>query len=837
MGLAGLAYRAFFGRKGPVVSGDLSIAGPEKPIRIRRDRWAVPHIEAAGERDAWFGLGFCQGQDRALQLELLMRVGRGTLSELVGREGLIIDRLCRRIGFSRAAKAQLSVLDPAIRANLEAFAAGVNSGRTAGLPASSSDFQLLRSRPSSFFPEDCLSVMGLMSFSLASNWDAELMRLKVLEADGSEALAALGGGYPHDLPVSIPPGALAGRALNRMAAELRALREATGFSGSSNNWALSPGRTASGRPILANDPHLPPDIPSQWYLAHRMTTGWAAAGAAFVGGPAIAIGHNGCSAWGVTAGFVDNTDLFLEEVGPDGKSVRGADGFVPCEVRRERISVRGGKTVEEEVLVTPRGPLIGPYLAGGAGSLSLRAVWLDSLPVRGLLCVHRARTFDEFRKNFAEWPFLPLNLAYADAAGNIGWQLAARPLAQGRRDGAAMGADPEAGWDGWCLFRPCPVENPEGFVASANNKPLADGDGAFEGDWLDGFRMARICEALGERRGWDRESTARLQMDLESLPWRRLRQSVMDAPDSDPRTKRAQDLLREWDGKVAADSPAAAVFEFFVSRMSRRAVEAKAPHSAPWVLGKGSNPLSPFSELAALRAGRLAELMIEQPRGWFQKSWPEEIAAALAQAVADLQKRFGPDPTRWAWGRIRTLTFRNPLGSKAPLGGLFNRGPFPWGGDASHRGPGFGRPFLIPRPTHYVPPPARCWTGGMGILPLGPSGRTIRDPASPHYDDLLPLYLKGEGVATLSSEVVRSATVNELRLTRRRPRSSLPARRLGGRGLDQLLEFLAGLGEAFFRGGQEFFGVSELKVVRLVVRKFGAGVLHGLFEPHDHSFQ
>ncbi len=772
MGLAGLAYRAFFGRKGPVVSGDLSIAGPEKPIRIRRDRWAVPHIEAAGERDAWFGLGFCQGQDRALQLELLMRVGRGTLSELVGREGLIIDRLCRRIGFSRAAKAQLSVLDPAIRANLEAFAAGVNSGRTAGLPASSSDFQLLRSRPSSFFPEDCLSVMGLMSFSLASNWDAELMRLKVLEADGSEALAALGGGYPHDLPVSIPPGALAGRALNRMAAELRALREATGFSGGSNNWALSPGRTASGRPILANDPHLPPDIPSQWYLAHLMTPEWAAAGAAFVGGPAIAIGHNGCSAWGVTAGFVDNTDLFLEEVGPDGKSVRGADGFVPCEVRRERISVRGGKTVEEEVLVTPRGPLIGPYLAGGAGSLSLRAVWLDPLPVRGLLCVHRARTFDEFRKNFAEWPFLPLNLAYADAAGNIGWQLAGQAPVRRKGEGMVprLGADPEAGWDGLVPFSAMPfVENPEGgFVASANNKPLADGDGAFlSGDWLDGFRMARICEALGERRGWDRESTARLQMDLESLPWRRLRQSVMDAPDSDPRTKRAQDLLREWDGKVAADSPAAAVFEFFVSRMSRRAVEAKAPHSAPWVLGKGSNPLSPFSELAALRAGRLAELMIEQPRGWFQKSWPEEIAAALAQAVADLQKRFGPDPTRWAWGRIRTLTFRNPLGSKAPLGGLFNRGPFPWGGDAytvAQASADLLNPTANP---HYVPT-ARAvldvgeWESCRWVLPGGQSG----DPASPHYDDLLPLYLKGEGVAIAwSSEVVRSATVNELRLT------------------------------------------------------------------------
>lgn len=146
MGIAGLAYRAFFGRKGPVVSGELAVTGIDHSLMIRRDRFGIPHIEAAGERDAWYGLGFCQGQDRALQLEMLMRVGRGTLSELVGREGLIIDRLSRRIGFNRAARAQLAVVDPAIRANLEAFASGVNSGRAAGLPSSTSDFKLLRAQ-------------------------------------------------------------------------------------------------------------------------------------------------------------------------------------------------------------------------------------------------------------------------------------------------------------------------------------------------------------------------------------------------------------------------------------------------------------------------------------------------------------------------------------------------------------------------------------------------------------------------------------------------------------------------------------------------------------------
>lgn len=772
MGIAGLAYRALFGRKGPVVSGELSAAGLDRSLKIRRDRFGIPHIEAAGERDAWFGLGFCQGQDRALQLELLMRVGRGTLSELVGREGLIVDRLCRRIGFARAARAQLEALEPSIRANLGAFAAGVNAGRTHGLPSTTSDFKLLRARPSPFAPEDCLAVMGLMSFSLASNWDAELMRLKVLEADGSGALAALGGGYPRDLPVSSPPGALAGRSLDRLAAELRALREATGFTGGSNNWALAPSRTASGRPILANDPHLPPEIPSQWYLAHLTTPEWAAAGAAFVGGPAIAIGHNGCAAWGVTAGFVDNTDLFLEEVGPDGRSVRGADGFVPCELRQERIPVRGSKAVEEEVLVTPRGPLIGDYLAGGAGSLSLRATWLDPLPVRGLLCVHRAKTFAEFRRNFSEWPFLPLNLAYADTGGNIGWQLAGQAPVRRKGDGMVprLGADPEAGWEGMVAFDRMPwVENPEeGFVASANNKPAADGDGVFLGaDWLDGFRMARICEALGSRRGWDREATAKLQMDLESLPWRRMREFLLKAPESGAMTRRGQELLREWDGRVSPDSPAAAVFEFFMARMSRRVVEAKAPHSAPWALGKGSNPMAPFSELASLRAGRLAELMAEQPPGWFQRPWPEEIAHALSQAVIELEKRFGRDPSRWAWGRIRTLTFRNPLGRKGPLGGLFNRGPFPWGGDG-YTVAQASADLLDPASNPHYVPTARAvidvgdWEACRWVLPGGQSG----DPASAHYDDLLPYYLRGDGVPIpWSAEAVRAAAVSELRLT------------------------------------------------------------------------
>ncbi|UCH10867.1 MAG: penicillin acylase family protein [Fidelibacterota bacterium] len=765
-------FRLLLGRRLPLTTGTLEVSGINQPVLIRRDGYGISYIEAKGDEDAWYGLGFCHGQDRAFQLEGLVRVVRGTLAELVGPAALPVDRLSRRIGFCHAAEQQSEALDDGIRQMLEAYAQGVTDGAKVGCRQLAHEFALLRTQPTPYCAADVLGVLKLMSFNLASNWDSELARLKILTEDGPEALEALDPAYPAWLPVTSPPTALAGSTVDRLAEDLAVFRATVGQGGGSNNWAIAPSRTATGRAILANDPHLAPVLPPYWYLAHVRTPDWAVAGASFVGAPTFPAGHNGTAAWGITAGLLDNTDLFIEEIGPDGRSVREGDQFVPCETRLETIHVKGGETVEEEVLVTPRGPIIGPALEGEVGAISLRATWLDPRPVNGLLQIHRARSFEEFRRAFEQWPALPLNMAYADTSGTVGWQLVGEAPQRQKGWGTIPlpGWDPKVGWeDDPIPFDEMPhLADPEiGFVATANNQPTPEGDGPFLGtDWIDGYRLARIVEALEARHDWDLVSVQALQMDQKSLPWRDLRDIVLAVPADTDEARQALAMMEAWDGVLTAGSPAAAIFEFFVAQMARRIAEAKAPRAAQWALGKGFTPLVPHSMFSARRVGHLVRLVREQPEGWFERPWPQEMADALATVIRTLREQYGNDPNQWAWGRVRPLTLCHSVGERAPLDQVFNLGPFAWGGDASTVSQAAtdpadptANPYFIASLLMVVD--VGNWDENRFALPGGQSG----NPLSPHYDDQLALWQRGEGVSIAwSATKVEQATRSMLRL-------------------------------------------------------------------------
>ncbi len=510
MNLPRFLLRLLLGRRLPRTRGTLSVAGLRANLQIHRDRWGIPYIEAADELDAYFGIGFCHGQDRAFQLELLLRAARGTLSELVGRDALPVDRLSRRIGFHRSAQEQWPVLDPAVQAMIEAYTRGVTAGATLGLPQRPHEFVLLRSRPTPWTPFDCLALVKLISFLLASNWDIELVRLKVLLEDGPDALAALDPAYPSWHPsIAVPSGQPIAPALDRLAEELKAFAALVPVGGGSNNWSLAPSKTATGRPIVANDPHLDAGLPPHWYLIQARTPQWSVAGATFLGGPAVQAGHNGHAAWGVTAGLIDQTDLFREQIGPDRRSVRESDRFVPCPVREEVIAIKGEESVVEEVLITPRGPIVSPALRGVSEGLSLRALWLDPLPLDGLMHLHRVRSFEEFKRAAEHWPATSQSIVYADQTGTIGWQMFGQ--APRRRKGwgliPAPGWVPEYGWEPDLVqAEELPhVQDPaDGFVATANNQPLPEGVGPFLGvDWLDGYRAASISRELKARADWD----------------------------------------------------------------------------------------------------------------------------------------------------------------------------------------------------------------------------------------------------------------------------------------------------------------------------------------------
>ncbi len=764
--------QAVLGKRLPITEGSLDVAGVDATVRIGRDAYGIAYVDADTDADAWFGLGFVHGQDRAFQLESILRLLRGTLSELIGPDTLPLDQLSRRIGFRRSALAQVDALDDDIRAMLEAYAAGTYQGATVGSSKVAHEFVLLKAKPTPYEAADVLGLMKLMPFLLASNWDAELLRFKMLTEDGPEAMLALDPTYPEWLPATAPVGREAGAAIDRLAADLELFTATAGMGGGSNNWAIAGNRTESGRPIVANDPHLAPSHPSHWYLARVSTPEWQVAGATLLGAPGFPVGFNRRCAWGVTAGLTDNTDLFLEEIGPDGASIRVGEEFVRCTVHHETINVKGGESVVEDVLETPHGPIIGPALTENEAAIAMRAVWLDPLPVRGLLDLQTAASPDDVREAYRYWPALPLNVVSGYDNGDIAWQLAGdAPI---RKSGS--GTMPVAGWDpesGWMDERvgiddlPGVVNPEEGFVATANNKPLAADEGAFVGyDFIDGYRAARITERLAEREDWTLESVGELQMDRTPIPWREIRDVVLGVDAGDPGTRRAVSLLRSWDGVVGIKSPAASVYEIFIAKMARRIVLAKAPNTAEWALGKGMSALTLEMGIFTKRTGHLSNLVRRQPDGWFEGGWDDEIAAALADTIELLVELHGHEASGWEWGTVRPLTFKHPIGEKKPMDKVFNLGPFPWGGDSntiaqaavSFLDPTANSPFVA---SMRMAVDVGEWDANRFILPGGQSG----NPMSPHYDDQLDLYREGGAISIAwSPEKLATALVETLEI-------------------------------------------------------------------------
>ena len=762
--------RLGLGRRLPVTEGALSVAGLDHAVTIRRDRYGIPHLRAQTDVDAWFGLGFCQGQDRSFQIESLSRVVRGTVAELVGGDGLPIDRLSRRIGFHLAATEHEHQLGNAALAALEAFCAGVNAGRSTGSRKPAHEFALLRATPTPFTAADVLGILLLQAFALAANWDAELARLTILEHDGADALAAVDPSYPQWHPVTAPPGATAGDAVQGLRDDIDRFRRWVPMGGASNNWAVAGSRTSTGRPVFANDPHLRGVLPPHWYLAHLDTPDWSVAGAVLAGTPGFASAHNGHVAWGVTAGLVDNTDLFVEEIGHDGRSVRRGDDLVPCEIRREVIHVKGGDDVEEDVLVTPHGPIVGPALPHAPEAISMAATWLRSQRVGVLFELTTARTVRELRDALEQWHGPSLNVVMADDTGAIGWKLAGE--APVRR--AGVGAlplpawDPDVGWDGVVPFADMPeaFDPDTGWIATANTRPVAGGDERLGVDWIEGYRLARIGELLADRDDWDVTSALAMQLDTVTVTWRELRDHVLDvAPGADSAV--AHRLLGDWDGDVARHSAAAAVFVLWLCELERRAAFAKAPIAADFAVGKTFSPegLVANNLFAFNRTGHLVALLRERPDGWFD-DWDTEIVGSLAVAEQTLRARFGADPEAWQWGDVRPLTLRHPVGARKPLDRVFNIGPMPWSGDFTTVSQS-GAPPLDPLGDPSAIASLRMavdvgnWDAARFALPGGQSG----NPVSPHYRNQVDAWRRGIGLPMPFSEsAVAAATVATLHL-------------------------------------------------------------------------
>ena len=738
-----------FGKRLPTLDRTLILPGIADRVTIRRDRHGIPHIDAASDVDAYFGLGFCHAQDRGFQLESMLRIGRGTLAEVLGDKAVSIDQLSRRIGFRRSSEAQLPVIADDVKSWIQGYVSGINAGFEQSKKPH--EFAILGFEPTAWDVADVLAFLKLQSFMLPSNWDVELTRLRLLQSDGPDALQKLD-------PAPVQAGMATNHSManvNALSVELKQFQDYAPPGGGSNNWVIAGSRTKSGKPIVANDPHLAPVVPSWWYLAHLRTAQWQIAGATFVGGPAFPTAHNDHGAWGITAGLTDNTDLFIET---------NLDDYPAVE---EVIRVKGKPDIVEKVHITPRGPIVTPALSVNGVSLAMRAVWLDPLPLRGLMDSPSSSDFKSFRQPFREWPCLPLNLVYGGVDGTIGYQLAGQLPIRKSTHGLMpqRGDSPLSQWsDSRVSFDDMPtIVNPErGFIATANFYP--EGAHIEVGhDFCDGYRVWSIENNLAAKaEDWTVADSLALQMNVDSLPWQSIRDIVLSLESEQERLAEAMNLLREWDGSLSKESAAATICELFLQQMSIRVAQAVAPNGYAEALGgaagKGPSTRSLFGDR---RIGHLCKLIQDQPAGWFDKPWPKVMTDTLLSVMKFLHEKHGPSPKWWQWGDLHTLTIRHSiLGKHKVLRPLFNLPPMASGGDPNTINQSGYRTLDAVDDIHNIPTMRAVidvsdWSNSRYVLSGGQSG----NPLSPHFDDLLPLWQRGEGVpiAWAADDVLRAA--------------------------------------------------------------------------------
>ena len=493
------------------------------------------------------------------------------------------------------------------------------------------------------------------------------------------------------------------------------------------------------------------------------------------GTPGIAVGHNESVAWGITAGQVDNTDLFIEEFNDAGDQVRGPEGWEPVERWSETIRVKGSDDVRLDIVETGRGPVIGDVLDPDCGALSIKATWLAPRDAQGILVTHLADSLNDLFDRMGYWPGLSMNVVAGDVDGVIGWKLVGDTPQ--RSDG--FGILPTPAWDptaGWADDPVPPSDMPTliapeaGFVTTANNRAVPDDYPTFiTHDWQDAYRATRATELLEAKTDWDIDSTLSMQLDRVSLVWRDVRAAVEAVDPSNTAVRDALLILKGWDGDLATDSTAASVFQAFLWDIIGRVCREKAPRSYDWAIGRSMFSLLPAATVGSRRMQHIVQVIAEQPDDWFASStWPQELAGALGHAIQECTARFGSDTDRWHWGRVRPLTLTHPVSNASPLmAKAFDVGPIPFGGSAHTLNNGAVLPSDIwANPYGVASMRMVCevgrWNSTRFILAGGQSG----NPCSPHYDDMVPLWTAGDGVSIAWGEdAVRSATESALQLT------------------------------------------------------------------------
>jgi penicillin G amidase len=757
----------------PTYQGTVRLPGLHQAVEIRRDQWGVPHILAGDIHDLFFAQGFIHAQDRLGQMDFNRRLAFGRLAEVLGEAAVPIDRSMRVLGLGRCAERDAATLADDLRADLEAYAAGVNAGMVQ--QPLSLEFRLLRYRPDPWSAAHTLVWVRFMSWSLSVNWLDELVRARLIARLGEDKARELEPNRRDHCSETLNLCGLLGALGTIAVGDGAAGGRGPAVDRGSNAWVVHGSRTEAGLPLLANDMHLMLSIPSIWYENHLKGGDLHITGITFPGIPGVVAGHNGRVAWGFTNGNADVQDLYLEHLS------RSNDGSVRCEfqgewqkaeVRREEIRIRGGKTVDQEVIVTRHGPIVNDLAPLLAGTEPLALRWTSFDPdtsFTALERVWRARTCDEVRTGFEAWSGPVQNTVYADVEGNIGYSLVGLIPVRSRGYGhvPVPGWTGEYEWNGMIPYQEMPhLRNPDiGYIVTANNRQTFAECGHFlSDDYCSDNRAQRIAELIEAEAPMTLEAIRRQQKDQKSvlarLVGRRLCALAASATRDGTAVPSWASMFEDWDGNLAATSPQAGLYELFVDEFLRAELQPLLGDLYPVFLGLGpQSPVPSFSLSGEHALEWLAAILADPEARWWGGEREREDALRVIgdRAAANLRRRQGDNPAGWSWGGLHQLEFRHTLGAAGVLRQFLDRGPFPVGGDLTtvwmefggDEGPMIGPPFRFVADLSDLD---HC----QAVLVPGQSGR----PGTPHYDDQIDDWLQGRYRAMLFDwqEVVRETS-------------------------------------------------------------------------------
>ena len=833
--VVGAVVWSIIGRSEPTVSGSARLAGLSGEVKVVRNELGVPDIYADSSQDLFMAQGYVSAQDRFFQMDLRRHITAGRLSELVGKAGVDSDKVIRTLGWRRVAEAELPTLDPTTRQYLQSYADGVNAWihSRSSTSAMALEYPILARSNGDYTVEDWTSLDSLtwlkaMAWDQRSDYSDEITRAQLAGRMSVKQISDIYPPYPSDLHQPIlggddwPPAAsstgstgsnsavpqsLAGPALAtaREAAVPQGVSALPAVSGpgsqaayagvqaalaavpqlvgrgdgvGSNSFVVGGARTSTGKPLLANDPHLATGIPGIWTQVglHCRTVSAACpfdvSGFSFAGMPGVIIGHNQSIAWGLTNLGPDVSDFYLEQL--QGDTTLRDGSWVPLQTRTETIKVAGGADRTIKVRSTVHGPVLSDVLsdvrAGGASapvtggdpnaSYAVSLAWTGLVPNKtadALFEIDKAADFADFRNAAKDFAVPSQNLVYADTAGHIGYQAPGLvPVRASAFVGAPPGYWPAPGWTssydwkGWVPFAQMPwVEDPkDGFIVTANQAVTRGSVPYLTTEWDYGYRSQRIRDLLIGDTDVTPTAMSRIQMDTKNTFAPTLVKALLavDVKD-DPFTREGQDLLRTWDYTTPADNSdsgaAAAFFNAVWANLLRLTYDDELPPDAQ--ASGGSQWMQAMT------------VMLGNPRSgwWDNKSTPgitegkdEILRQALVSARLKLTEILGKDPGEWRWGKLHQLVLQHPV-----LGGDTVAGPVRWA--FNHGG------IELPGGSSIVD--ANGWDASQGYaVTTAPSMRMVVDldrldastwvnqtgqsgqPFSDHYDDQVDAWAKGE---------------------------------------------------------------------------------------------